>query len=310
MDQDSPLNDSCSLLVAKCRRYVERATAASSTSEEHVYWMHHSLEPLIRAAAASVHPVLLADPQSDAALLAAVGRPVDGRPKSRSVSALVTLLARIDPVRFDREFATRTLLILDRRNIEAHDPSPAMATAPTGWRDDLLRLFRPLCTFIGVKEGDVIGSELAAFAAQLAETDTKKVEAAVNRLIAEARSREVKPDGGPAFEEAWFRDGRFVRAWKCPACDLRGALSGWSMLTGPVVLDDGELLRHITVAASSFECGHCDLRLGERALIVAAGLPDSWGTSDPVDAYEALSLDPAEEIERMGMFVVDRDDGD
>jgi hypothetical protein len=36
-------------------------------------------------------------------------------------------------------------------------------------------------------------------------------------------------------------------------------------------------------------------------LLVAAGLPDVFETTDPVDPFEALTLDPAVEIERRSM---------
>ena len=42
-------------------------------------------------------------------------------------------------------------------------------------------------------------------------------------------------------------------------------------------------------------------------MLVAAGLPDVFETLDAVDPYEALTLDPAEEVERMGLVVLDPD---
>ena len=50
-----------------------------------------------------------------------------------------------------------------------------------------------------------------------------------------------------------------------------------------------------------------DDRILEVALI-AAGLPDVFETTEPADPYEELTIDPAEEIERRGMFVVDPED--
>jgi hypothetical protein len=82
-------------------------------------------------------------------------------------------------------------------------------------------------------------------------------------------------------------------------------LTGWPIRRSDPVVKDGDLVRRVSVASHSFECEHCGLKLPERPLLVAAGLPDVFETTDPVDPFEALTLDPAEEIERMGLMVVD-----
>jgi hypothetical protein len=66
-------------------------------------------------------------------------------------------------------------------------------------------------------------------------------------------------------------------------------------------------MRRVSVASDSFDCEHCGLQFPERPMLLVAGLPDLFETSEPVDPYVALTLDPAEEVERMGLLVVDPD---
>jgi len=66
-----------------------------------------------------------------------------------------------------------------------------------------------------------------------------------------------------------------------------------------------DLVRKLTVASHAFACDYCGLNLANRPLVAAAGLPDVFETTEYVDPYETLSLDPREEVERMGLEVID-----
>lgn len=277
-------------------------------SEEHAYWLHFAVEPLLRAAVAHAHPALVADPRSDTTLLAILGVIAPDEPaamRSRTASSLVRLLGAIDARRFDAQFARRISTFLDRRNTEAHAEAAAMTAVGGGWRDDFLRVAKTLCDFADTRLNTVLGEGLAEMAENLSERDQAAVAAEVKRLLAEAKARhvgEVEPSG---LLEATYRDGRVVRAVDCPACTNQAYLTGWPIRRGDPVLVDGELVRRVAVATRRFDCPHCELALPDRPLVVAADLPDLWETDEPVDPYEALTLDPTEEVERMGLIVVD-----
>jgi hypothetical protein len=103
-------NDIASAFLTKASRYVERGMAEDHASEQHAYWPHFSVEPLLRATVAHVHPALLADPRSDESLLAALrvgGYEEQPMFRSRPSGALVKLLGTLDAQRFGPDFARK-----------------------------------------------------------------------------------------------------------------------------------------------------------------------------------------------------------
>jgi hypothetical protein len=99
-DMAESTNDMTSAFLIKASRYVERGMAEDHASEQHAYWLHFSVEPLLRAAVAHAHPALLADPRSNESLLAALGVGGYNEPtafRSRPSSALVKLLGTWTP---------------------------------------------------------------------------------------------------------------------------------------------------------------------------------------------------------------------
>lgn len=301
-------NDTSRAFIAKARRYVDRGMDEPHGSEEHAYWLHFAVEPLLRAAVAHAHPALLADPRSDTTMLTVLGVIAPEEPaamRSRSASSLVKLLAAVDARQFDAAFAQRISTFLDRRNAEAHAEAAAMTSVASGWRDDFLRVAKALCDFAGIQPDAVLGNGLAEMAESLSERDQAAVVAEFQRLLAEAKARDVPKVEPSAFTEATYRDGRVSRAVECPACANQAYLTGWPIRRSDPVLVDGELARRVAVATRRFDCPQCELALSDRQLVVAAGLDDVFETTEPVDPYEALTLDPAEEVERMGLVVVD-----
>ena len=49
-------NDTTAAFLGKATRYIERGVAEAPDSEQHAYWLHFAIEPLLRAAVAHVHP--------------------------------------------------------------------------------------------------------------------------------------------------------------------------------------------------------------------------------------------------------------
>jgi hypothetical protein len=235
-----PPNASTAAFVTKAKRYVARATAHGAQSEEHAFWLHMAVEPLLRAAVAQVNPVLLAEPRDDAAVLASLG--VGGHPgiaRSRKSSSLVALLARVDAHRFGPDFARRSNALLERRNAECHSGAAAFANPRGSWRDDFLRVALTICGFLGIEPGELLGEGLARIASDLSERDEREVEAEVRRLIAAASAKPSPvPESERKFaaiagvEEAQFSNGLVARAVTCPACSKPGFVSGWPVDSG------------------------------------------------------------------------------
>jgi hypothetical protein len=307
----SELNETARAFVSKATRYVERGVAEPAASEQYAFWLHFAIEPLLRGAVASVHPVLLADPRSDMSVLGALG--VTTAPetvvRSRASGNLIKLLAAVDVQRFGPDFAARIDHFIGRRNIEAHTEDAAMAGVKAGWRDEFLRLASTLCDFIGIPPQQVLGDGLATLATQLTERDERAVQRELDRLLEIARAKNIGPVKPTGVLETHYVNGKVSRAFPCPACQNEAYLNGWPIRESDPFVADGDLVCRVTVASQNFECAHCELRLDDRPLVVAAGFPDVFETTTSVDPYEALTLDPTEEIERMGLHVVDPDWG-
>lgn len=72
--------------------------------------------------------------------------------------------------------------------------------------------------------------------------------------------------------------------------------------------DGDELSQLVTIAGRTFLCAQCALELRGRDQLAAAGMPATVRTSDQLDPYDTLNLDPAEEAEARGLHVVDPSD--
>ena len=300
-------NATTTAFLGKATRYIERGVAEPAESEQHAYWLHYAIEPLLRAAVAHVHPVLLADPRSDDSVLAALGAsPHQATIRSRPSSGLVKLLGLLDPQRFGPDFARRVNAFIDRRNIESHAEAAALEGL-VGWRDEFLRLATVLCDFIGADPPLVLGDGLAAIAARLSARDDTAIKKQVNRLLSEAQARGVGAIANSGLTEVQYANGTVLRAFPCPACRNEAYVTGWRVTKSDPLVQGGNLVRRVTVASDSFKCDHCELHLPERPMLVVAGLPDLFETTEAVDPFDALTLDAAEEVERMGLVVVDPD---
>lgn len=102
--------------------------------------------------------------------------------------------------------------------------------------------------------------------------------------------------------------GEVMWVQKCPACDRTGVMTGRRVHVGSPRLDGSELTQLVTIAGSQFACSSCELVLTGRHQLATAGLPATVRTSDHLDPYDTLYLDPAEEAEARGLQVVDPSD--
>src|SRR5687767_11088635 len=112
--------------IAKARCYIERGLEANDDATR-AWWFHFAVEPLVRAAVASIHPALLADPRSPDSLLSAVSTDdaFDQVIRSRPINELLELAMRVPAFHVEvKEAAARLIL---RRNLECHGPVAAFA---------------------------------------------------------------------------------------------------------------------------------------------------------------------------------------
>ncbi len=300
--------------VAKAKCYIERGLREDPGTATRAWWFHFSVEPLLRAAVAKKHPALLANPRSIGGLMAALGEEPLGvkLPLSRGLGELLKDIVPLIVPGFDDNLARRAATLIARRNSELHGPDAAFeGLGDEEWMSDFLRVALAICSYLQKALDDLVGVGFAEHARAIADEDEAATKHLVGRLLTEAQSRFAGPKVGPysGVMTLVYDGGAVTRFVPCPACEQPGALSGRSVHQGPARLEEGLLSRAVTVAASRFQCKHCGLHLVGGAQIGAAGLQDTFESVDELDPWEALGLDAAEEVERMGLIVIDPDEG-
>lgn len=300
---------------AKAKSLIERGLDSVDDPTARAWWFHFALEPLLKAVVANRHPVLLADPRSFDSLLVSIGEAPLKAPamNSRTMADLVKniLPALISEDRWSSETGLRAQALLDRRNNACHGPDAAFENLDQDlWLPDFLRVALPLCEALGEELADLVGPELADHARDIVAEDEKRVLHDVTVLIDEARARFGDLIPVQASYQMIVGEADVRRAQLCPACGSGGTLRGRVAHIGPVRIDEVDgLVRSATIACTDFRCPQCSLHLLGHARLRAAKLPATFeAIVEELDAYQLLRLDPAEELQRQGLFVVDPED--
>jgi hypothetical protein len=296
-------------LIGKAQLYVERGLDAKDDALK-AWWFHFAVEPMLRAMVATIHPVLLADPRSVEALLAAAGdkESESAVVRARGMKELIELALRLDSFSPELKVAASRLVV--RRNAECHGASAAFEDLEEEeWMPDFLMLASAFCEECDLELVDFVGAGYAETATELVEKTVAEAEAEVAKLIATAKKRPVGDGEVPEWTMAEMTSGEVRWRVKCPACEKQGLMSGGRVHVAEARFDGDELSRQVTVAGRHFDCPHCQLELQGTAQLVAAGLKATTTTYDWLDPYEALGLDPVEEASSRGHYIVDPDEG-
>jgi len=285
-------------LWAKARLYADRADQASAGSPDVPLNYSLALEFLARAALASVHPVLLANPTDDGvSILAAFG--YAGRKPPRSVE-MKTVYARLGMVsdQFEQHASICEYMTM-QRNEELHTGGrPFSPLREPEWLPRFYAACDHLCGFMGRRLAEFVGAGRAREARSLMRAAEGKVIGDAKQRVAAAKKRfdrMRREDRAVSEDRVAFAQVRVLApgqplqpatatlAVTCPACGSNGRLIGsLAREKAPVWREDG-LVSDTEFACRDFRCSVCQLVLRRAQELAVVGLPTRFEESRPVD---------------------------
>jgi len=264
-------------LLGKAKAYIQRAFEDESRdSDRFPFWATIGLEFLGRAVLASVHPSLLADPQTPEAVLFACG--IGDSSNAKSVHAK-TVFARCGLIVSDftkSDFAF-CMSLMERRNEELHTAAAAFEAFPTEkWLADYYRVLDKVFKPLRVDLAGVVADGEPNAADQMVAAASKALLAQVKQKIANHRTAygTLLPDA-IAERRSAFKAGRLsfrgpTKIAKCPACGEDCLISGEIVRSTDAKLAGDELYWENIVLPNMLKCDVCGLDLkGHDALHIA-----------------------------------------
>lgn len=298
----------------KSRLFVDRALKARDNNDDLEYhlWAALSLELLGKAALATIHPALVADPSDFKSLLAAC-RP-EGMSQTRSIgSKTVFDRLRIVSQDFDDRASRECKLMATRRNAELHSgESPVAGLDPRAWVPAFWRSAKILILEQGKSLEDWVGSEEAArteaILADTAEVIRQTVIARIERRRNEFNRRyplhsETRRDVEQRAEIRPY-PSYYIHPWDayesavCPACGVKAWVFGYEVdrevvdermeSDGPGKWDYRYVhIVRVTCSVEAFECLECMLKLdGTDEIEIAELLPEFEQEIEEEPQYE------------------------
>jgi hypothetical protein len=283
-------------LFSKSKVYIERAINAERDGNltDFQLWASLSLELLGKAALASVHPVLVADPDNPDSLFAACGKPFS--PKRRSIAAK-TVFERLGHIckHFLKEEQDFCMEMANRRNAELHSGElPYVGMRPIAWVPKMWKVCKVVLEVQGKTLSEWLGAE-AAIVAEEAITKAPTVHVVESKMRvhkakfekkypAEADKEQIR--SSTTFDLSSFMplfrnvDAEAFEAEKCPCCGCEGGVAGekWNgEITDANDPDEPwlELVDSFYVT-SAMRCKVCELRLDGRDELEIAGVTEEF----------------------------------
>jgi hypothetical protein len=308
-------------LWTKARLCIQRAQAHEASSADRALWEAVAIEFLARTALATIHPVLLADPQDAKNILYVFGVPTE-TPKSIPAK---TLFARCRALvaNFTDEHVKFCTALCERRNEELHSGGLSFETFPRRvWQPDyydaakvlLASIGRDLDDFLGPEEGGAAETVLSERAAEFRDEVHRAITAARiafealgvdEQTLLRADADEEVSELTETRERAARRSPPTLAAFadfvSCPACAATAVIAGEPIRkTGEAFDEDsGQVAVKYEVLPIGLECKSCGLEMRGFGRMHAAELSGAYEVQhlfDPVQYY-GIEIDPADYFE-------------
>jgi hypothetical protein len=289
-------------LWTKARLYAARAASEDHDSALFPFWSILALELLARAALASVHPVLLADPREGQNLMYALGYGQPRAPKSVTAKTVFLRCAQVIQT-FTDEDDKRATALIEMRNEELHSGgTPLEGLHSRVWLLDYYRLIETLLDHLEMDLTDFFDADEATTARRMMDAGAEATLGEVQKAIAEQRKAweslsERSKAGKIATADAeaksrdsrtWYYSGRAGTRRKCPSCSTEGWITGEVVRTSEPRAGEDTIFQTFTKWPTRFECFACGLTLSGEAQLHAAELGDLYSIEigeDPASFY-------------------------
>lgn len=299
-------------LYSKAKLYAQRAHDEPIESALFGFWMSLSLELMARAALASIHPVLLADPKEPDNIQYAFGITPKNAPKSIVAKALFSRCSIFIPG-FTDGMTVHCLIMADRRNTELHSGAAAFEGIDnSAWLPATYEVIEVLLKHLHHDFMEFLGADHGNFATELLRDRRDSIKKEVLQKISEAKktysmkSQEWKADRAEKARNAidtWIRVSKLRKECECPSCGMQAVMSGESIGRSPVRIDEitNTIIREARVLPNALRCMFCDLSLQGYQQIKAAGLGAVYTVEEEEDPIKFFGIIPEEyvDVERL-----------
>jgi hypothetical protein len=295
-------------LWLKAKRYSDRAHLAKSGSSDFPFFCALAVEFLTRAALASVHPALIADPKDDGvSILYAFGFAPKGQPKTVEMKTVISRLSVIVPS-FGELHAKSCLDLVYLRNAELHSGEiPFEGKKEASWLPGFYAAADCICQFMKRDLVDLLGKDQANGArTMIGEAKGERITAVKRKISSHKDVFEAKPseerDGLRAkakeislAERLGMKRSQGIAIEPCPACGGNARKLGVLVAEGEPKLVEALLEVERTYLTQHLRCPVCNLHLESPEDLRIAGLEPRFSLVvrfDPRDMFEFEEDDP------------------
>ena len=270
-------------LLGKSKVFVQRALTSKTRREREAYqlWAALALELLGKAALASIHPCLVANPEHLNSIFAAAGIRigVDVRTiTARTVYKRLSILSR----EFDRKVMDSCIAVTEKRNAELHSgDSPFSGSKFTNWEARYWYAADLILKMLGMTFDEWIGpndaKESSEIVVQIREATKKAVAQRIAICEEKVASRPRRIKAGE-----FTQNGDHTWIAECPACENEGEMVGmsWHEQTIDTEFDDPTEewydLIETQYCGEEFVCPFCNLHLYNYEELDASGIETEY----------------------------------
>lgn len=288
----------------KAKVYMQRALAEDREGELFPFWCAISLEFILRATLAKVHPALLADPSSGDNLLYVFGHIRSAKHVPISIPTK-TVLERCEAIvpnftEIEKNFCKEMTI---RRNEEIHSGGLGFdGFSNNKWLSKYYRTLKIILSFHEKNLDELIGrDEVEAANEMISEKEKDLLKKVLDRISFHKKEYE-KLENEKQNERIALsmlskqrKVGLYGKEQQCPACSNMGLFDGKLISSSDGKATESEIVMNINVLPISFSCDCCGLSLANHLELDAVDLGGQYKLEEkysPQEYYDLGAYEP------------------